>query len=38
MTQAAIIMMSVSVGTILLLLLFCLAKVMLSPMVEDAED
>ena len=37
MTTAAIIVMTVSVASILSLFLFCLSKVMSSPMAEDDE-
>ena len=37
MTTAATIMMSVSVGSILLLFLFCIGKVLVTPPAEDDE-
>ncbi len=37
MTNAAITVMSVSVGTIVLLFLFCITKVLIAPAAEDDE-
>ena len=38
MTQSAIIMMSVSVGSIILLFLFCITMVIFSPAAEEDDD
>jgi len=38
MTQNAIIMMSVSVGSIILLFLFCITMVIFSPDAADDDD
>ena len=35
MTIAATVMMSISVGTIVLLFLFCISRVLMSPAAED---
>ena len=38
MTTAALVVMSASIGSILLTFLFCLIKVMTSPAESNAED